>query len=466
MGKRKYMTIGMVAFVVTLVLTTFIAFFYLTRAAVSRREKAQFIANSVGERIEAEIEAREYITRILEIEIANEDGSLPQQEFQTMGEALFNDYLDVINVTLAPGGVVNYIYPMDNGIAERKDIFEDSVEGVYAENSMRTGLSVLIAPVTLSDGRFGAIIRRPVYIGDKKSENFWGFASITLGLSDFLKEVNIKGLAEEGYEYKLIGNNTVSGEERIIMEYSEKELASPVSSMISTVGGGYWTLMISPMGNWMDLREIAIVFVIALLFSVLMSFAVTSYAKVKENAGELEVLSYTDALTHLHNSRSYKDYTEKLIKKNMPFGVIFIDLNDFKQVNDTYGHDAGDELLKIVAKRLRNSIKDKDTAFRIGGDEFIVVIQGKHDRFFYEEVVTRIRNNVARDVTIGDITLKIILSAGFARFPDDGTNLDDVAKKADDAMYTNKKLIKARTFSPGRGSGRPTGRPTGPLDRK
>ena len=446
MGKRKIKTVGTIIFIVTLIITTFISFFYLTRVAANRKEKAQFLADSISERIEAEIESRDYITRILEIEIANEDGDLKQQEFQTMGEALFNDYLDVISVSLAPNGVVSYIYPLDNGIAERKNLFEDSVESVYAENSMNTGLSVILAPVTLPDGSYGVIIRRPVYIGEKNTDNFWGFASITLGLSDFLSEVNIKALADEGYEYKLVGNNILTGDERIIMEYSEKELAAPISSMISTVGGGFWTLMIAPIGNWMDLKEIVTAFLIGIIFSILMSIAVSSYMSVKENAGELAVLSYTDALTNLHNPRSYKEHTDDLIKKKSPFGIIYIDLNDFKMVNDTYGHEVGDELLNVVAKRLLNSIREKDIAFRIGGDEFVVVIHGKHDRFFYEDVIARIRTNVARDVTVGDISLKVMISAGFARFPDDGVNIEDIVKKADDAMYSNKRLIKARRF--------------------
>lgn len=450
MVTRKYKRVGAITFIVTLIITTFIAFFYLTRAAASRKEKAQFLADSISERIGAEIESREYITRMLEIEVTNEAGDLTQQEFQTMGEALFDDYIDVMGVSLAPNGVISYMYPLDNGIAERKNLFTDSVEGVYAENSVKTGLSVILAPISLSDGSYGIVIRRPVYLGGKSSENFWGFASITLDLSDFLSEVNIKALADEGYEYKLIGNNMVTGEDRIIMEYSEKELAAPVSSMINTVGGGFWTLMISPAGYWMNLKEIVMVFMIAIIISALMSIAIYSYMSIKVNAGELEVLSYTDSLTNLNNPRSYKEHTDDLIKKKASFGIIYIDLNDFKKVNDTYGHDTGDSLLNVVAKRLLNSIREDDIAFRIGGDEFIVVIHGKHDTFFYDEVIQRIRSNVARDVTIGDINLKISISAGYARFPDDGANIEDIVKKADNAMYFNKRLIKARRFVNGK----------------
>jgi diguanylate cyclase (GGDEF)-like protein len=121
-----------------------------------------------------------------------------------------------------------------------------------------------------------------------------------------------------------------------------------------------------------------------------------------------------------------------------------MDLNDFKMVNDTYGHDTGDALLNIVAKRLQNSIREKDRAFRIGGDEFVVVIHGTHDKKFYEGVIARMRQNVARDVVVGEITLKVSISAGYARCPEDGTKFEDVVKKADDAMYYNKRLLKAK----------------------
>ncbi len=145
---------------------------------------------------------------------------------------------------------------------------------------------------------------------------------------------------------------------------------------------------------------------------------------------------------------------DELSKKKLPYGLIFMDLNDFKQVNDTYGHDAGDELLNIVAKRLQNSIREKDKAFRIGGDEFVVVIHGTHEAKFYESVITRMRENVARDVVLSDVTLKVSISAGYARYPEDGDKFEDVVKKADELMYENKRKHKAAKAARGEASSR------------
>ncbi len=450
--KKKSITAGLLTFVIFLIITTVIAIIYITGAANSRRERAEFIAESVGNRIQAEIQSREYITRMLEIQVSSSAGGITPESFQVTADAVFNDFLDIVDITLAPGGIVSYRYPLSgNGMAERENLLEDGVQGVYSDYSKMSGVSVIMAPVTLPTGEYGIIIRKPIYTSDEVSDDtFWGFASVTLKLSDFLSAVDIKGLAEGGYEYKLIDHNPITGEKRVIMEYSEKELAAPVEAMISTVGGGYWTIAISPMNNWMNLYEIIGSLLIAIIISTLAALFMVAYMSMKANAKELEILSYRDALTNLNNPRSYQEHMQELSKKKLPYGLIFMDLNDFKQVNDTYGHDAGDALLNIVAKRLQNSIREKDRAFRIGGDEFVVVIHGTHDKKFYEGVIARMRQNVARDVTLSNVTLKVSISAGYARCPEDGTKFEDVVKKADDAMYYNKRMFKSKRQQAGK----------------
>ena len=456
---KKSITAGLITFIAALAITTVIAIVYITTAAGNRRERAEFIAESVADRIEAEIQRRDYITRMLEIEVSSSKEGITPEKFAITADEVFNDYMDIVDITLAPGGIVSYKYPLDNGIAEREDLFSDGVDGIYADYSKMSGLGIIMAPVTLSDGSYGIILRRPIYMGEVSEENFWGFASVKLNLSSFLSDVNIRALVDGGYEYKLLGDNPITGENRMIMEYSEKELASPVSSMINTVGGSYWTLLISPTSSWMNLYEIIGALAIAVVISVLAALAAAAYVSMKAYSKELEVLSYRDALTNINNNRSYQEHMEELSKKKLPYGLIFMDLNDFKQVNDTYGHEAGDTLLNIVAKRLQNSIREKDKAFRIGGDEFVVVIHGTHDKQFYEGVIERMRHNVARDVTLNNgIILKVSISAGFARCPEDGAKFEDVVKKADDAMYHNKRAFKAQRNGGSRAGDAPSGR--------
>ena len=227
--KKKSITAGLLTFVVFLIITTIIAVIYITSAANARRERAEYIAKEVANRIGAEIKSREYITRMLEIEVSSSSGGITTDSFLVTADAVFNDFLDIVDITLAPGGIVSYKYPLNgNGMAERENLLEDGAQGVYSDYSKMSGVSVIMVPITLDSGDYGIIIRKPIYIGDEVSDDtFWGFASVTLKLSDFLAAVDIKGLAEAGYEYKLTGNNPITGEDRMIMEYSEKELASP-----------------------------------------------------------------------------------------------------------------------------------------------------------------------------------------------------------------------------------------------
>lgn len=441
MIKKKSTIIGLVAFAIALVVATVIVVIYMTTVSNSRMERAKFLAGSLGGNISAEIDSREFITKILDIEIKSRGGVISDEEFAKVADALFEEYIDVVDISIAPGGVVQSVYPNDSGLEKGMNFFDDALEGVYADYSKLSGAPVIIAPVTLIDGKTGIIIRKPVIMDDG---SFWGFASVSLGLSDFLARVNIGLLAEEGYEYKLIENNVITGEDNIITQYSEKSLNTPVEAMISTTEGAYWKLAISPITNWIMPYEALAVIVLALFFSILIALLANAYMALKANARELEVLSYRDSLTNLDNPRSYQEHMEELTQKKLPYGIIYMDLNDFKMVNDTYGHETGDALLNIVAKRLQNSIREKDRAFRIGGDEFVVVIHGTHDKKFYEGVIARMRQNVARDVVIGEINLKVSISAGYARCPEDGTKLEDVVKKADDAMYYNKRLLKAK----------------------
>ncbi len=441
MTKRKSTIIGLVVFAISLILATMIAALYLTSTSNSRKERAKFIVESIAGNISAEIDTREFITRFFEVEVEGKNDNLSEGEFIAIAESLFDDYIDVVDISLAPDGVVDHVYPKGTGLERGMSFFDGSLEGIYADYSKMAGVSVIIAPLNLIDGSYGMVIRNPIFLEDG---SFWGFSSVSLGLSDFLSKVNISSLAEEGYEYKLYGNNPISGDDVIIMEYSENPLKAPVSALISTTGGSYWRLEIAPVSGWILVKEVINVLLLALIFSILIALLVVAYLNLKANAKELEVLSYRDSLTNLYNPRSYQEHMDELTKKKLPYGLIYMDLNDFKMVNDTYGHDTGDALLNIVAKRLQNSIREKDRAFRIGGDEFVVVIHGTHDKKFYEGVIARMRQNVARDVVVGEITLKVSISAGYARCPEDGTKFEDVVKKADDAMYYNKRLLKAK----------------------
>jgi diguanylate cyclase (GGDEF)-like protein len=120
---------------------------------------------------------------------------------------------------------------------------------------------------------------------------------------------------------------------------------------------------------------------------------------------------------------------------------MFLDLNGFKKVNDTYGHEVGDLLLKTLGGLLKECIRNEDTLSRISGDEFVILLEDMSYEHA-EKVAQKIHAKLARPVLIHDIELNIGLSLGIAVYPDDGTEMSEILGKADARMYEAKEQSK------------------------
>ncbi|TWI54462.1 sensor domain-containing diguanylate cyclase [Halalkalibacter nanhaiisediminis] len=161
----------------------------------------------------------------------------------------------------------------------------------------------------------------------------------------------------------------------------------------------------------------------------------------KQLEHELKQMAFFDDLTDLPNRKSLDRHIEKALARskrhNHNFILLFIDLDDFKIVNDTIGHDAGDELLKEVVKRLNQSIREEDLVARIGGDEFIVVFE-ETSTDEIENIAQRIIEGVSLPYSIDEKEAKISLSIGVSVYPDDGEDKETLIEHADKAMYFAK----------------------------
>ncbi len=144
-----------------------------------------------------------------------------------------------------------------------------------------------------------------------------------------------------------------------------------------------------------------------------------------------------DTLTGLPNRKQYDTYMKNLLEEEAFFALLFIDLNKFKVINDTYGHDLGDEVLIEVAKRLSQSIDEEDILARLGGDEFVIITKRK--KVFLDKFLEKLEQNTIKNHTVGDVTVLIELSIGISLFPDDSKSETFLRKYADEAMYVAKK---------------------------
>ncbi|WP_076417651.1 GGDEF domain-containing protein [Colwellia sp. UCD-KL20] len=156
----------------------------------------------------------------------------------------------------------------------------------------------------------------------------------------------------------------------------------------------------------------------------------------------------TDPLTGLYNRKklieSLPIFMASHVKYGQKFSLLFIDLDGFKGVNDTYGHDIGDKLLQKLSTRLTNSVRKQDSIYRIGGDEFVVVVQGIDNAEEAKNMAENLLTKCNRKYELEGNKCIVTLSIGISLFPEHAVTPDDLLKCADEAMYYSKNHGKDR----------------------
>jgi len=156
--------------------------------------------------------------------------------------------------------------------------------------------------------------------------------------------------------------------------------------------------------------------------------------------------AYHDSLTGLPNRRSFEEHFSMLIndQSNNEFAILFCDLDGFKAVNDTYGHDVGDTVIKICATRMDNCITSSDYLARMGGDEFAVIVNLSNVEHEIGILAKRFLVSISEPINAGDLRIQVGISIGISFFPNDGTTFSELLNHADVAMYQAKHAGKGK----------------------
>jgi len=203
-----------------------------------------------------------------------------------------------------------------------------------------------------------------------------------------------------------------------------------------------WFLLFLYMSFWHEHSEILMMFalttaIVAVFFQRIILRLDEENRLLNRTLTEVSRSAAFDELTGVANRKEYKNAIRAFIRKKEPFSLLFIDLNKFKAINDTYGHHIGDEVLKEVARRLRETIDESDFLARLGGDEFAMITERKPA--YMRKFVRSIETNVIGEHRIGSIVVRIELSIGISCYPTDASTAMLLGKYADEAMYAAKK---------------------------
>lgn len=192
-----------------------------------------------------------------------------------------------------------------------------------------------------------------------------------------------------------------------------------------------WNFLTNP-----TFLKIAEIFLLVILGFVL--YQLINYRKIRKREAEKKQ-AYTDQLTGRGNRYLFLSVLDKLIKKGNKFAVCFMDLDGFKQINDTMGHDAGDELLVYLARTFDEKLPSNAVAYRLGGDEFSIVIQNIKTTRDITKVLDYMKKQLEEPIMIQGTSISLQYSLGISVFPEDATTKGELIMYADDAMYYIKE---------------------------
>lgn len=167
---------------------------------------------------------------------------------------------------------------------------------------------------------------------------------------------------------------------------------------------------------------------------------------IQEKDEVLHYLAYYDRLTQMPNRHLFMDHLDEASKAVSAATVVYSDIDDFRKINDTYGHSVGDAILVAFAERLEKYATEKSTVARIGGDEFGMILNGNRPEAEVIAIVEDMRRILSEPVAVNGSNFAVTVSCGVASFPEDGRTTEEIFRGAETAMFAAKEYGKNRTI--------------------
>ena len=430
---KKKTIVPLIVFLLGICLVGLIVYKIDSHETEQQHIKAQLNATTYGERIKNEITNGIAITDTLKQVLISENGKISQ--FDTIAENIMSDVIE--SIQLAPDGNVTDIYPSERTEASKIDLLQDkdcSKISCYARDNH---VIITQGPFDLKRGGCGIAVRNPVYLKDENNqEYFWGFTIVILRVPDIFSDA-ISALSDFGYEYRLSKTDAPWSDTYKVVYQSDDQLTHTVSYGF-TIGEENWKLEVAPESGWRDLRLLIIVggmfTTVVLLFSGLTRVWLVS----KENKNKFQILAHTDSLTDIYNRYGFDELAERMVTKNPKthFVAALLDIDDFKFINDIYGHVYGDRALKSLTDSMKAFFPKNTLLGRNGGDEFCILLP---DHTYKEagELLLQF-TKLPKTFSCKGKEYPFFISLGYAEYPTFASSRSQLMRCADAALYEIK----------------------------
>lgn len=408
------------------------------------QQELNLLTVSTANKITKEVTDRIWKAGTLATLIVQGNGKM--DDFEKIAAILVNDPT-ILNVSIAPDGIVTNIFPLMGNQAVLGLNYFASGGASEARWARDTGKLTLAGPFTMVQGGQTVTGRLPVYLADGR---FWGFVGIALAYPGVLDAAYLNELFQDKFSGEIWRYNPEDNQKQVIWRSSGKphETTSMLESKELELFNVTWHITVARQPGKYSMVEYWLFLTGILFLSLLVSMLSYHYLELRYMKTVMEDMAMTDPLTRLPNRRNIMTHLQNTIAESshngQPFVLLYMDLNGFKQVNDTRGHDAGDIVLRRAAEILTESVAGKGMVARVGGDEFIVLLK----RYTRSEELDGLIESLDRALQIavpGDAGRRELIvsgSFGVAYYPDDGSDLKTLLHAADLRMYNTKKIKK------------------------
>ena len=430
---KKKTLVPLIIFLLDICLVSLIVYRTDIHEKKQRHTMAQLNATTYGERIKNEITDGIEITDTLEQVIISENGEFHQ--FDTIAKNLMSDSIE--SMQLAPNGIVTDIYPAEGNEAGKIDLLHDKERKEISCYARDNHTIITQGLFELKQGGYGIAVRNPVYLKDKRGqEYFWGFTIVILRVPDIFSDA-ISALLNFGYEYKILKTATPWSDDYKVVYQSDDQINHPVSYTF-TVGHENWKLEITPKVGWRNNTLLIIISGMFLTISLLLSVLTRVWLVAKEHKNKYQILARTDSLTNIYNRYGFDELAEKMISKNPQahFVAALLDIDDFKFINDIYGHSYGDRALKILADSMKAFFPSDALLGRNGGDEFCILLPN----CTFEEADVQLQQftKLSKIFSYHNEEHAFYISLGYAEYPTFASSHSQLMRCADAALYEIK----------------------------
>ncbi|MDO5408419.1 MAG: diguanylate cyclase [Eubacteriales bacterium] len=437
-GKKRFYVMVCIGGVL---LSLTITYLYACSGMKNKRNEILYIGETYSARLESLLDSLFHKTDIFEAVIITNDGEMPEEIFDHLSQSILAENSGIRAIQCLPDGTVAYCYPIEgNEKAIGGNVFKNEKRRADALLAKETHEITLSGPYSLTQGGFGIVARNPVYLmSEEGEESFWGFSVIVLELPEALDSLLFQEIERNGFQYRL--TTIVEGERIVISSTADYQERKSVVENIN-VPNHTWQLELSPRKSWYDIAGFAWILAVSLGITVLVTMLVYVLEERNQN---LKERADRDSLTGLINRRKLMDYIElRCGNTKMPLTLLYCDINDFKTINDTYGHAQGDVVLKEAARRMKEAFWKEDIVARVGGDEFIIVVERCAGMEGCDKCMAKIRTAMEKPFLLSQTEVFVSTSIGYAFFPEEAQDVQELIRLGDERMYEEKRSRKRK----------------------